>query len=66
MDTELLRTVVDAGHANLGPGQAQSPDTVARDVLDRISELTIEHSGDWLFRTGESMAKIATSTVYGH
>ena len=45
MDTALLREVVDAGHANLRPGQASSPADVARDLVRLIDALTIEASG---------------------
>ena len=65
MDTELLRAVVDAGHANLTPAQAQDPAAVARDLLARIDELTAAESGAWRFRTGETL-DLMTSTVRGH
>jgi len=65
MDTELLRTVIDAGHANLTAAQAQSPEAVARDLLARIDELTAADSGAWRFRTGETL-ELMTSTVRGH
>jgi NAD(P)-dependent dehydrogenase (short-subunit alcohol dehydrogenase family) len=66
MDTELLRNVLDAGHANLRPGQAQEPLEVARDLVGLIDASTSQSSGSWLFRTGESMHEIATSKVFGH
>jgi NAD(P)-dependent dehydrogenase (short-subunit alcohol dehydrogenase family) len=66
MDTALLRAVVDAGHANLRPGQADDPANVAQDLLARIDELTVDDTGSWRFRTGESMGALATSRVYGH
>lgn len=66
MDTALLREVVEAGHANLRPGQASSPADVARDLVRLIDALTIEASGSWLFRSGESMHEIASSRVWGH
>jgi NAD(P)-dependent dehydrogenase (short-subunit alcohol dehydrogenase family) len=66
MDTELLREVVESGHANLRPGQAQDPLDVARDLLARLDELTPETSGSWRFRAGDDMGAIATSAVYGH
>lgn len=66
MDTELLREVVDAGHANLRPGQAQDPLDVARDLVGLIDSHDGESSGAWLFRTGESMHEIASSKVWGH
>ena len=66
MNTELLRAVIDAGRANLRPGQASEPIDVARDLLARIDAATIHASGTWLFRTGEDMGAIATSAVWGH
>ncbi len=66
MDTELLREVVDAGHANLKPGQASDPIDVARDLVGLIDGLTFADSGAWVFRTGESMHEIASSKVFGH
>ena len=66
MDTELLREVMDAGHANLRPGQAQDPLDVARELVVLIDALTPETSGAWLFRNGESMHEIASSRVWGH
>jgi NAD(P)-dependent dehydrogenase (short-subunit alcohol dehydrogenase family) len=66
MDTELLRDVVDAGHANLKPGQASDPLDVARDLVELIDELTLADSGAWLFRSGQSMHEIASSKVWGH
>jgi NAD(P)-dependent dehydrogenase (short-subunit alcohol dehydrogenase family) len=66
MDTELLRDVIHAGHANLKPGQASQPLDVARDLVGLIDELTIESSGAWRFRSGESMHEIASSKVWGH
>jgi hypothetical protein len=61
-----LREVVDAGHANLKPGQASDPADVAVDLIGLIDALTVETSGAWLFRSGASMAEIATSRVFGH
>jgi NAD(P)-dependent dehydrogenase (short-subunit alcohol dehydrogenase family) len=66
MDTELLRDVVDAGHANLKPGQASDPNEVARDLVGLIDALAFEDSGAWLFRSGQSMHEIASSKVWGH
>jgi NAD(P)-dependent dehydrogenase (short-subunit alcohol dehydrogenase family) len=66
MDTDLLRAVVDAGHANLGPDQARDALDVARELVGLIDQLTTQSSGSWLFRTGESMHEIASSRVWGH
>jgi NAD(P)-dependent dehydrogenase (short-subunit alcohol dehydrogenase family) len=66
MDTALLREVIEAGHANLTADQAQDPFDVARNLLDRIDDLTAETSGTWRFRTGEDMGAIASSAVWGH
>ena len=66
MDTALLREVVESGHANLKPGQASAPAEVARDLVGLIDDLTIETSGSWLFRSGESMHEIASNRVWGH
>lgn len=64
MDTELLREIVDAGHANLKPGQAQEPADVARDLVARLDGLAPESSGSWLFRTGEPLT--LPTSVFGH
>lgn len=66
MDTALLRAVIASGHANLRPDQAQDPLDVARDLLARIDGATPDPSGTWLYRTGEDMGAIATSSVFGH
>ena len=66
MDTELLREVVDAGHANLRPGQASDPADVAKDLVGLIDGIDATVSGAWLFRSGESMHEIASSRVWGH
>jgi NAD(P)-dependent dehydrogenase (short-subunit alcohol dehydrogenase family) len=66
MDTELLREVVEAGHANLTPDMAQDPLDVARDLLVQIDALTPETTGRWLFRTGDSMTDKARGPVFGH
>jgi len=64
MDTDLLREIIGAGHANLTPDQANRPDAVADDLLERLDELTLEESGAWLFRTGEPLT--LPTTVFGH
>jgi NAD(P)-dependent dehydrogenase (short-subunit alcohol dehydrogenase family) len=64
MDTDLLREIMDAGHANLKPGQAQEPAAVARDLVARLDELTPESAGSWLFRTGEHLT--LPTSVFGH
>jgi NAD(P)-dependent dehydrogenase (short-subunit alcohol dehydrogenase family) len=64
MDTDLLREIIGAGHANLTPDQAKQPDAVAADLLERLEELTLERSGAWLFRTGEPLT--LPTTVFGH
>ena len=66
MDTELLREVVEAGHANLTPDMAQNPLDVARDLLVQIDALEPETTGRWLFRTGASMTDRARGPVFGH
>ncbi len=62
METRLLREIVDAGHANIAAGH--DPLDVARDLLERLDELTVDNTGAWLFRTGERL-EVPTS-VWGH
>jgi NAD(P)-dependent dehydrogenase (short-subunit alcohol dehydrogenase family) len=64
MDTDLLREIIGAGHANLTPDQAQKPRAVADDLLARLDELTLDDAGAWLFRTGERLT--LPTAVFGH
>lgn len=64
MDTELLREIIGAGHANLTPDQAQRPLDVAHDLLTRLDALTIDGAGAWLFRSGEPLT--LPTAVFGH
>jgi NAD(P)-dependent dehydrogenase (short-subunit alcohol dehydrogenase family) len=66
MNTALLREVIEAGHANLTPEQAQDPLDVARDLLARLDELTLATSGSWRFRAGDDMGAVARGPVFGH
>jgi len=50
--THLLRSVAAAGQTSLDPERAPAPLRVARDLLERIDELTIETTGQWVKRRG--------------
>jgi NAD(P)-dependent dehydrogenase (short-subunit alcohol dehydrogenase family) len=64
MDTDLLREIIGAGHANLTPAQAQDPLDVAHDLLAQLDGLTPEDAGSWLFRSGERLT--LPTAVFGH
>jgi NAD(P)-dependent dehydrogenase (short-subunit alcohol dehydrogenase family) len=48
-DTDMLRAVVDAGRT---PGGGAPPRDVARLLVQRLDELSLETSGSWLARDG--------------
>jgi NAD(P)-dependent dehydrogenase (short-subunit alcohol dehydrogenase family) len=50
--THILRSVAAAGYTTLDPDRAPAPLTVARDLLQRIDELTLETTGQWVKRRG--------------
>ena len=50
--THILRSVAAAGFTTLDPERAPAPLTVARDLLERIDELTLETTGQWVKRRG--------------
>lgn len=57
MDTEMLRTVFDAGATAFDPRRdGQAPDLVAAALLQRIDATTLEHTGHWFSVAGAELA----------
>jgi NAD(P)-dependent dehydrogenase (short-subunit alcohol dehydrogenase family) len=54
MDTDMHRSVLGAGRGNPSPGVA--PVDAARELVDRLDELDLAHSGAWLNRDGQPIA----------
>jgi NAD(P)-dependent dehydrogenase (short-subunit alcohol dehydrogenase family) len=54
MDTDMHRAVLGAGRGNPSPGVA--PVEAAHELIARLDELDLAHSGAWLNRDGEPIA----------
>jgi NAD(P)-dependent dehydrogenase (short-subunit alcohol dehydrogenase family) len=64
MDTALMNDALGAGLVSVSRSSLQDPRDVARELVERLEQLTPADSGAWFYRTGEPLS--VPTRVFGH
>jgi NAD(P)-dependent dehydrogenase (short-subunit alcohol dehydrogenase family) len=64
MDTDLMNEVLGEGLVRVDRRALQEPRVVARDIIQRLAELSPADSGSWMYRTGERLS--VPTRIFGH
>jgi NAD(P)-dependent dehydrogenase (short-subunit alcohol dehydrogenase family) len=64
MNTDLMNEVLGEGLVRVDRSALQEPRVVARDIIERLAELSPADSGSWMYRTGERLS--VPTRIFGH